>query len=764
MKLLPVVLALIGTVASAQQPSWYHRQDSWQETVRVSAESFMQLESAANRLEKALFGPWHVIGPFTSTLRTPFVEKFPPEKEINFSRHYGPLKWMVRKDWQSGKVIDLLPATWCATYLARDVRAERETTLTLYLGSDDGIKVWMNGAIVLEDNASRGCAPNQDTAHIRLRKGRNTLLLKITNGEGPTAFYFSLLGPNREGIWEHVQHDFPRAETLLEISWERADSIYDMEWQPGDLSALGRRYWNAYARTALENDSPVKGEPPVVRTVSDLEKVRRLYLDERRKEYEDIAHLTPKEGPAPRINGPAVFGVRPGHPFLYRIPATGNRPMMFDVHGLPAGLTLDSTTGQITGAIDRRGEYKVVFKATNALGSAFKDFAIEVGDRIALTPPLGWNSWNCFASAVDESKVLSAAEAMVKSGLANHGWTYINIDDCWMVRPGSNDSLTRGVPRKANGRINTNAKFPDMPALSRAIHDRGLKLGIYSSPGPLTCAGYTGSYQHELDDARQYAEWGIDYLKYDWCSYGDINRDTSLAGYERPYRVMRAALDSVDRDIVYSLCQYGMKNVWTWGDALGGNCWRTTGDIEDTWKSMSGIGFAQNGHEPYAGPGHWNDPDMLVVGWVGWGPQLHPTRLTPEEQLTHITLWSLLAAPMLIGCDMTRLDDLTYGLLSNDEVLEINQDQLGVQGRRVMRNKDTEIWVKPLSDGSLAVGLFNRGPQKTAIVVDWRELGLAGSCRVRDVWRQEDLGKFEGSYSVRVGRHSAALIKVSEAH
>ncbi len=763
MKSFLAVMTLLCQLAVAQGVSPYVRESTWQETVRRSADSLHRMVTAMQHWERARMGPWYVIGPFISSHDDPFHEVFPPEVAVNLDRRYGALKWMKRADWQSGRVTDLLPAPWCASYLTRTINVPRDTVLTLYLGSDDGIQVWVNAGLILQDSASRGCEPNQDTATARLRKGRNILLMKISNGGGPTAFYFSLLGPNKDGLWERVEKDFPATETLREMYWERADSIWDAEWAAGDVAELGRRYWSAFVRTAAEIGMTV-GPQPVVKTASDLARVREQYIEARRKEYDQYAHLTPKESPEPGIHGPAVFGVRPGHPFFYRIPATGNRPMTFFVHGLPGGLLLDTTTGQITGSISTRGDYKVVFKATNALGSAMKDFDIVVGDRIALTPPLGWNSWNCFASAVDQEKVRSAADAMVSSGLANHGWTYINIDDCWMVRPGSSDPQTMGIPRNTSGRINPNAKFPNMPGLSEYIHNKGLKLGIYSSPGPLTCAGYTGSYQHENDDARQYAEWGVDYLKYDWCSYGDINRDTSRAGYELPYKIMRRALDSVNRDIVFSLCQYGMKQVWEWGDSVGGNCWRTTGDITDTWQSMSSIGFGQNGHERFAGPGRWNDPDMLVVGWVGWGPQLHPTRLTPEEQITHITLWSLLSAPMLIGCDMTRLDAFTYGLLSNDEVLDVDQDALGVQGRRIAKQGDAEVWVKPLSDGSMAIGLFNRGSQKTTITVDWKELGITGMHRVRDLWRQKDLGDFSEAYTTPVGRHGAALLRVSAPH
>jgi alpha-galactosidase len=261
----------------------------------------------------------------------------------------------------------------------------------------------------------------------------------------------------------------------------------------------------------------------------------------------------------------------------------------------------------------------------------------------------------------------------------------------------------------------------------------------------------------------QYAAWGVDYLKYDWCSYGTIEKERTVAALQKPYRVMRSALDAVDRDIVYSLCQYGMGSVWEWGGEVGGNCWRTTGDIEDTWESMTGIGFAQNGHEKHAKPGNWNDPDMLVVGKVGWGPQLHPTRLTPNEQYTHITLWSLLSSPLLIGCDMTQMDDFTLSLLTNDEVIAVNQDVLGRQASRVSKSGDLEVWAKDLADGSKAVGLFNRGKWKEDVKATFSALGVARKQKVRDVWREEDLGVFTGEISRPVPRHGVVLLKISPA-
>jgi alpha-galactosidase len=462
--------------------------------------------------------------------------------------------------------------------------------------------------------------------------------------------------------------------------------------------------------------------------------------------------LTPKPGPQPRINGARTFGVRPGAPFLFTIAATGERPMTFAADNLPAGLTLDPNTGHITGSLKAPGTQRVTLRARNARGEATRELQISCGNLIALTPPLGWNSWNCFGCDVTQANVIAAADAMVASGLINHGWTYINIDDCWEAG------------RDAQGRIETNKKFPDMKGLADYVHAKGLKIGLYSSPGPKTCAGFTGSYQHEVADARSWGEWGFDYIKYDWCSYGQIApRSPSRAELMKPYQVLRAALDQVPRDIVYSLCQYGMGDVWEWGAEVGGNCWRTTGDITDSWSSMSNIGFGQAGHGKLTGPGHWNDPDMLVVGQVGWSRNLRPTRLTPNEQYTHISLWCLLASPLLIGCDMTKLDEFTLNLLTNDEVLDVNQDPLGRQAERVARQGKLEVWTKDLADGSKAVGLFNRGEGEAEVVADWTALGVAGKKRVRDLWRQQDEGSADGQFKATVPRHGVKLVKLTPA-
>ncbi len=519
----------------------------------------------------------------------------------------------------------------------------------------------------------------------------------------------------------------------------------------------------------------------------------------------EAAILTPKAAPTPRINGAKVFGVRPGKPLLFTVAATGDRPMLYSAAGLPSGLKLDPQTGRLTGVIAQPGEYVVTLGAQNALGKAERKLKIVCGSQIGLTPAMGWNSWNCFGAAVTAEKVKAAADAMASSGLINHGWAYINIDDFWEVNANRarQDPTLAGPARDEAGRVLTNPRFPDMKGLVDYIHGLGLKAGIYSSPGPTTCGGCTGSYQHEEQDVQSYVEWGIDYLKYDWCSYGTIaNREaaariaatnTSPEGaaaaattnapgrgggrgrgpqltreeHMKPYRLMGEILVKAPRDIIYSLCQYGNDRVWEWGAQVNGNSWRTSGDISDNWRSLSGNGFRLGGHEAYVGPGHFDDPDMMVLGWVdvGSGRNLHPARLTPDEQYTHMSLWCLLASPLLLGCDLTRLDEFTLSLLTNDEVLDVDQDPLGQQASPVFRDSDAliEVWAKALEDGSKAVGLFNRSENDTTVTAKWSDLKLTGRATVRDLWRQKDVGTFEGDFHTTVPRHGVVLVKVSPA-
>jgi alpha-galactosidase len=491
--------------------------------------------------------------------------------------------------------------------------------------------------------------------------------------------------------------------------------------------------------------------------------------------------LTPTAPTAPRINGATIFGVRPGSPFLYTIPATGARPIHFSAKHLPRGLKLDSQTGRIAGTLNSKGEFIVTLRAKNSLGRAEKQFRIICGDQIALTPPMGWNSWNCFAAAVSQDRVKRAADAMVKSGLINHGWTYINVDDVWQNQRDAKDPTLQGKFRDEKGFVVPNSRFPDMKGLADYIHSLGLKAGLYSSPGPWTCDGCTGSWQHEEQDAETYAKWGFDYLKYDWCSYGGIasgkmtnalnvplygQTATNLEGAVYPYRVMGNFLREQKRDMVYSLCQYGMADVWNWGGSVGGNCWRTTGDIVDTWRSMSGIGFKQDKAAPFAKPGNWNDPDMLIVGQVGWGNP-HPTRLSADEQYTHISLWCLLSAPLLIGCDMEKFDEFTLNLLSNDEVLALDQDALGKEATCVLTNGDVRIYEKQLEDGGRAIGFFNLGVKPVNLEFNqFAQIGLSGKQHVRDLWRQKNLADLDTVGSIlllTVPAHGVVLCKFTAA-
>lgn len=451
------------------------------------------------------------------------------------------------------------------------------------------------------------------------------------------------------------------------------------------------------------------------------------------------------------INGPRIVGTTPGRPFLFLIPATGEAPLSYSANNLPKGLKLDSKTGIITGSLEEGGAYVVELMVKGARGIAMRNLVIVGGkNKLALTPPMGWNSWNVWGCAVDEDKVRQAIDAMVSTGLANYGYQYVNIDDCWMNG------------RNENGEIIPNEKFPDIKALADYAHSKGLKLGIYSSPGPKTCQRQEGSYGHERQDAETYAQWGIDYLKYDWCSYHEVKLGLSRSYFKKPYIEMKKHLEELDRDIVYSICQYGMAEVWEWGETAGGNLWRTTGDIWDSWRRMSGIGFKQHKLSRYAGPGHWNDPDMLVVGKLGWGPHLHQTKLSPDEQITHITLWSLLSAPLLLGCDLTALDEFTLTLLTNPEVIDIDQDPLGKQATRVLKIGETELWKKELWDGTIALGLFNRGELEKEASVKWSELGISGVQPVRDLWQRKDLGDFAQGLSVLVPKHGAVLLKVGK--
>jgi alpha-galactosidase len=356
------------------------------------------------------------------------------------------------------------------------------------------------------------------------------------------------------------------------------------------------------------------------------------------------------------------------------------------------------------------------------------------GEGLARTPPMGWNSWNHFECKVTATDVRSAADAIVANGMKAAGYIYVNIDDCWQGK------------RDEKGVLHPNEKFPDMKGLADYVHSKGLKVGIYSSPGPKTCAGFEGSFGHEEQDARMYGEWGIDYLKYDYCSFqGDV--DAQIAAY----RKMHDGLLKTGRPIVFSLCQYGMDRVWAWGPGVGGNLWRTTEDISDDYGSMAYIGFGQEGLDRFAGPGHWNDPDMLEIG---------NGKMNHDEYLTHMSLWCMLAAPLLAGNDLSKMTAETLDILTNPEVVAVDQDQAGIQGYPVAQEGPLEVWVKPLWDGGKAVGLFNRGESAMPVTAHFRDIGIGDQASVRDLWAKRDLGVVRDRFTAVVPKHGVVLVKV----
>ena len=495
--------------------------------------------------------------------------------------------------------------------------------------------------------------------------------------------------------------------------------------------------------------------------------------------------LTPPPSESPRINGAKVFGVRPGSPFLYLIPASGVRPMTFEADGLPSGLTLDAKSGQITGTVSALGEFKVTLRAKNAKGKAERAFKIVVGDDILLTPPMGWNSWYIYSEAVSADLVRKTAQAMVSSGLSQHGWTYVNIDDCWQG--------PRGGPFNA---LQGNSKFPDMAALCADVHALGLKIGLYSSPWISSYAGFrggsapneAGNYESSClppdrriqpdqifgryplferfkanrfgpvafydQDAKQWGAWGFDYMKHDW---NPIDAPT--------IELLAKSLRQSGRDIAFSVSN-GAKTDVAKELMANAQVWRTGGDVSDSWGSITHR-FTTSDWAPFTTPGHWPDPDMLQVGLLGvpnTKGKMQPTHLTADEQYAHVSLWALMSAPLLISCDLTQLDPFTLGLLTNDEVIDIDQDPLGTFATRLAgaeKLQEQEIFFKPLEDGSMAVGLFNLAATPKPVSMDFAPLKLSGKQKVRDVWRQKDLGEASDTYSAEVPGHGVLLLRLS---
>src|SRR5271170_4760292 len=389
--------------------------------------------------------------------------------------------------------------------------------------------------------------------------------------------------------------------------------------------------------------------------------------------------------------------------------------------------------------------------ATLSFAVLLSCFPLIAQTKLAATPPMGWNSWNHFAEHVTDADVRSAADSLVSTGMRDAGYIYVNVDDTWQGK------------RDAQGVLHPNERFPDMKALGDYIHSKGLKFGIYSSPGAKTCGRYEGSLGHEAQDAKMYAEWGIDFLKYDLCSFQENMNQAKAAHPDDPnaardlmiaaYRKMGDALKATGRPILYSLCQYGLYQPWKWGPGVGAQMWRTTDDIDDSYGRMIAIGFSQAGLSKFAGPGHWNDPDMLEIG---------NGKMTTDEYKTHMSLWVILAAPLLAGNDLSKMTDTDKSILMNKDAVAIDQDPLGKQGDRLYQSADLDVWTKPLSNGRVAVGLFNRSWGDRDVSVDLAEIGFKNGANLRDVWSQKNLGLRSGVYTATVPRRGVALLIVSK--
>jgi hypothetical protein len=455
---------------------------------------------------------------------------------------------------------------------------------------------------------------------------------------------------------------------------------------------------------------------------------------------------------SPKIHGADIYGAKPGTPFLYKIPTTGKTPIIYNILNLPKGLKVDHNTGIITGSISDTGTYPTSIIAKNDIGADTLNFEIIIGDKISLTPAMGWNSWNVFGLRVTDKDIRDAADRMVSSGLINHGWSYINIDDGW-----------ESPKRNKDGEISSNNKFPDMVALSDYIHSKGLKFGIYSSPGPKTCGGYLGSYKHEEQDIKTYEKWGVDYLKYDWCSYTRVSGLVDIYIEKKamkPYEYMGEFIRNSKRAIVYSICQYGLGNVKKWGKLVGGNSWRTTGDIVDTWRSVSKILRKQNKWASSSSLGHYNDPDMLVLGQVGWNNDSRKCRLTENEQRLHFSMWSMFNSPLLLGCDLTKIDSFTMSLLTNDNVIALNQDRLGKQAELVKKYKNIQIWKKELADGSIGIAIVNLNRHQKKYIFNMNTITNKNYPTATDLWTNKPIEIINNHMDVTVPSHGVLLLKL----
>lgn len=444
----------------------------------------------------------------------------------------------------------------------------------------------------------------------------------------------------------------------------------------------------------------------------------------------------------PVINPPYIVGNYPSTSFLFYIPTSGERPITWSAQNLPAGLNLNPETGIISGTVEKEGNYTITLTAQNKHGKTSQDLVISIGNELTLTPPMGWNSWNTFGEHLTEALIIETANAMVKNGMRDMGYNYINIDDFWQL-----------TERGEDGHIQINKeKFPNgIKYVADYLHSLGFKLGIYSDAAERTCGGVCGSYGHEETDAKDFAKWGVDLLKYGYC-HAPADKQEAI----RRYTAMGKALKTSGRSIVFSICEWGQLEPWTWGKQAEGHLWRTTFDIRDRWLSET-YGHVNNGvmniveiNEPlaeYATLGGWNDPDMLIVGIDGNSKSVNYGEgivfgCTTEQYRSHMSLWAMMAAPLLSGNDVRNMDAATIETLTNPDLIRINQDILGKQGRRILNTENYEIWKKELSNGSVAIAVLNKSAEDSKIVLDETTIpGLSQKKTIKDVWQYKYLKK-----------------------
>ena len=490
----------------------------------------------------------------------------------------------------------------------------------------------------------------------------------------------------------------------------------------------------------------------------------------------------------PQLNNVSFFGTRTGKDFFYQIPVSGKRPLKIQLQHLPAGISFDEEKGIISGKLEKNGQYKIRIDAANKFGKDSRDLTLVAGDKLALTPPMGWSSWYSYGRKVKEEDILRTAKLMKQYGLDQYGWSILEIDDPWTNQPGEKDpvwsafkdktdnkvyeyhegpgNLTDrvGLTRDQDGTIIPNQYFKNIGQTVKDIHSLGFKVGIYSSPGPLTCGGVAGSYQHEQQDAEYFAKTGFDYLKYDWCSYGIFAKDNSIAELKKPYGLMGKALKSQPRDIIFSLCQYGMGDVWKWGFETDGQLWRTGGDVRDNWKSIYSAFKLLADKSAYVQPGRWNDPDILQVGAVGAESRSsNNNHLNKQEQTTLMSMWCLLSSPLLIGANLEHMDTFTLSLLTNNEVIAINQDALGkAASLKYTFPNQVEVWSKDLYGGGITVGLLNPADEEKEIKFPFTLIGKKGRYQVRDLWKKKMIGTDLKEMQAKIPPHGILLISLKE--